>query len=123
LLSDDGALKRDSLDLKFFLYFCFAFPTNISLLTLDEVAEEDEDLRKHFPKDTFIDLYEQYEMTDSIEAVQIWLNEMFENDKVIDYHTFEKRLVEKELHYIFNFNNCRHFLDEKKDKEDKAKKN
>lgn len=123
ILSEDGFLKKNSTDLDIFLYFLFVYPTNIALITMDKQAEEDEEIRKNFPSEVFNELFNAYETKDSRVAVEAFIEELFEQDNSLDYQTFEKRMVEKKLYYIFTESGVRWKLEEKFDSEQKENKN
>lgn len=113
LLCDNGELKKDSSDLFIFLYFMFVCPTNVSLLSLNDLAEEDDDVRKYFPEDIFYNLYSSYELKDSRDAVQDFINNLFGDKDSLDYSQFERNMLDKSLYFIFSETGVRQILDEK----------
>lgn len=111
LLAEDGVLKSNSMDLKLFLYFMFVFCTNITLLALDEVAQEDDEVRKAIPEEDFLNVYKVYETKDSVEAVDEFINTLFGTRKELNYSDFEKSLLDNKLYYIFSSSGTRHYLE------------
>lgn len=117
LFCDDGELKADSKDFYIFVYFMFVMPTNISLLTLNEMAEEDEEVRKVLSEDDFLTMYNAYETKDSRHATEAYIKDLFEDSATLNYQDFEKRITEKNLSFIFSFSATRAHLDFRNSKE------
>ena len=118
LLSENGELNKKSKDLYIFLYFMFVYPANIALLTMNEIGEEDEEIRKLLPEETFLSIYSQYETADAVKAVEKFTLELFGNEESIGYQAFEKTMVDKKLYLIFDKKGVRSYLD-KINKEEK----
>ena len=117
LLCDNGELKKDSNDLYIFLYFMFVLPTNVSLMALNDLAEEDDEVRKFFAEELFYNLYASYELKDSRQAVSGFLDNLFDDKDSLDYTQFENNMLAKNLYFIFSEAGCRHHLDELNKKE------
>lgn len=111
IFAEQGELKYDSKDFRVFLYFMFVNSTNVALLSLDEVAQEDENVRKQFPEEVFLKIYSVYETKDSQEAVEEYLNSLFNGNKSLTYSDFEKNLMDKKLYYIFSPSGVRNYLE------------
>jgi hypothetical protein len=111
IFAEQGELKRNNKDLKVFLYFMFVNSTNVALLTLDEIAQEDEDVRKQIPEEVFLKIYSVYETKDSQEAVEEFINKLFGDSSSLTYSDFEKNLMDNKLYYIFSNSGVRNYLE------------
>jgi hypothetical protein len=111
IFAEQGELKKNNLDFKIFLYFMFVISTNVALLTLDEIAQEDEDVRKQIPEEVFLKIYSVYETKDSQEAVEEFLNSLFGDKSSLVYSDFEKSLMDNKLYYIFSNSGVRNYLE------------
>lgn len=111
IFSDEGILKKDNIDFKIFIYFSLVWPTNISLVTYNQIAEESEEIRKALPEDVVVSIYATYETKDAKEAVDEIVDNLFGSKTSLDYNEFEANLISKKLYFLFSQNGVRHYLE------------
>lgn len=111
IFAEQGELKKNNKDLKVFLFFMFVNSTNVALLTLDEIAQEDENVRKQIPEEVFLKIYSVYETKDSQEAIEEFLNKLFGTSSSLNYSDFEKNLMDNKLYFIFSNSGVRSYLE------------
>lgn len=113
ILSVDNQLSKDSQDMRMFLYFMLAYPTNISIVTINEMAQEYEDMRKELSEDKFLEIYNAYETKDAIEAVEDYMTKLFDGKATLSLNEFEESIVKNKLVFIFDSKGVRQHLDKR----------
>lgn len=101
ILSENGKLKQSN-NLLIFVFFCMSSCTNILLLTINEIAKENPNIRKLLSEDDFIELYKMFEVKDSISIANKYCEELFTDGKEIALANFEDIIIKKKLYWIFD---------------------
>lgn len=111
LLNKKGRLARTE-DLSIFVYSMLVIPSNVSIVSINDVCKENEDLRKNMPIEKFFQLYEQYEVKDCIVLTGRWIEDVFAGEESLVYSAFERNIMEKRLYWIFTPTGIRYTLEE-----------
>lgn len=102
LFSDEGKLSKSSQDLYMFLFFMILYPSNILLLTINELASEDPALRSKMSEEKFQLVYDDFQIKDATVICKQLIELIFENNTMLDYDAFEKSMISKKLYWILN---------------------
>lgn len=109
--NDDYELESNSETLRMFIFFMLIIPSCVSLLSLNEVAKERDDIRKSFPEEIFIKMYDAYQVKDSLRELENVISSLFNGKEKLSYNEFRDNIIEKGLVWLFTSSGVRDYLE------------
>lgn len=101
LFSEEGLLSRSSEDFFLFLFFLMLYPSNILLLTIDEIAKENSKIRSELSVEKFLGMYDDFKIKDAYDICKQYINQLFGESPNLSYTKFEESILSNKLHWIF----------------------
>lgn len=106
--------------LKVIFFFLLMCPSGISLLILNEIANEDENTRKVFPEEEFVRIYDMYQVKDGIRNMKVLLLKLFktnsfDNNKILNFNEFTNSFIENGFLFLFSNSGVREYMETNND--------
>lgn len=104
---------ENSPDLDLFLYFTILTPSNVYLLSINDIGTEFEDLK--MKEEKFYEVYDTYEVKDSKRLLDLTIEQLFEGKETLKYNEFMTNI--KKLDWLFSTSGIRNVLGKNNNKE------
>lgn len=109
--NDDYELEAKSDTFRMFVFFLLIIPSCVCLLSLNEIAKEREEIRKSFPEEIFIKMYDAYQVKDSLREMENVISSLFNGKDVLSFNEFRDNIIERGLVWIFTSSGVRDYLE------------
>jgi len=116
LCSKNDTINLQDYNLRTLIFFLIAGASGVSLLALNNVATEDEEVRKQFTEDEFVRIYDLYEIKDCIRTMDEILGKLFDTtdlsvNKEISCEEFKWSFTKHGFYWLFYPSGVRNHLE------------
>jgi len=120
LSNESSIVNLTDYRLKAVFFFLLMSPSGISLLALNELSNKDESIRKGFPEEEFVRIYDMYQVKDGIRNMKALLSKLFKTDsldqnKELDFNGFTNSFIENGLLFLFSNSGVREYMEANND--------
>jgi len=116
LCNEEGNISLNDYNFRLLLFSLIAAGSGVSLLSLNDLGKEDEEIRKEFSEEEFIRIYDVYQIKDILRILDDVLMRLFDvkdlaENKELNFEAYKAQFTQQSLYWLFYPSGVRNYLE------------